>query len=112
MAKLKQDLQNKEKLLAKQRTIFKEVKLMKDQWRASELLRQEQARQIVELQQQNQALLRQNLKLKAKLDQSDQPKVTIVRRVTADVCGDGLVSEHAPLRLRPVSQHGSRQQLF
>ena len=50
MAKLKSALSDKDKLLVKQKNIYKEIKLMKDQWRASETIRSDQAKQIRDLQ--------------------------------------------------------------
>jgi hypothetical protein len=51
--KLKQDLHTKDQLLTRQKSIFKEVKLMKDQWKATEVFRSEQAKQIQALQAEN-----------------------------------------------------------
>ena len=50
MTKLKSQLADKDKLITKQKNIYKEIKTMKDQWRASETIRTDQVKQIRDLQ--------------------------------------------------------------
>ena len=75
MTKLKSQLADKEKLISKQKNIYKEIKAMKDQWRASETIRTDQVKQIRDLQIQLLTAQNENKKLRKHFNRaSEVPK--------------------------------------
>ena len=62
----REQLMEKEKLLYNYKSLQKELKIMKDQWKVSEELRNEQKRQLRHVGEQLKVALKENSKLKKK----------------------------------------------